>query len=37
MRLLLAAVLAAAIAGPCMAANENQSEDKSPADARPLG
>ena len=37
MRLLLAAVLTAAIAGPCMAANENQSEDKSPADVQTPG
>jgi hypothetical protein len=37
MRLLLAAVLAAVIAGPCMAANENQGEDKSPADVETPG
>ena len=36
MRLLLAAVLTAAIAGPCMAANENQG-DKSPGDTLPPG
>ncbi len=37
MKLLLAAVLTAVIAGPCMAANENQSEDKTPADVQTPG
>jgi hypothetical protein len=37
MRLLLAAVLTAAIVGPCMAASENQSEDKTPADVQTPG
>jgi hypothetical protein len=37
MRLLLAAVLSAAIAGPCMAASENQSEDKTSADVQTPG
>jgi hypothetical protein len=37
MRILLAAVLATVIAAPCMAANENQSEDKSSADVQTPG
>jgi hypothetical protein len=37
MRLLLAAVLTAAISGPCMAASENQSEDKTSADVQTPG
>jgi hypothetical protein len=37
MRILLAAVLATVIAAPCMAASENQSEDKTSADVQTPG
>jgi hypothetical protein len=37
MRILLAAVLATIIAAPCMAANENESEDKTSADVSTPG
>jgi hypothetical protein len=37
MKILLAAVLATAIAAPCMAASENESEDRSPADVQTPG
>jgi hypothetical protein len=37
MKILLAAVLATAIATPCMAASENDSEDRAPADVQTPG
>jgi hypothetical protein len=37
MRILLAAVLATAIVAPCMAASENESEDRSSADVQTPG
>jgi hypothetical protein len=37
MRTILAAVLATVIVAPCMAANENQSDDKSPRDVQTPG
>ena len=37
MKLLLTAVLATVLVAPCMAASENQSEDKAPADVQKPG
>jgi hypothetical protein len=34
MRIILAAVLATVLVAPCMAANENQSDDKTPGDVQ---